>query len=85
MLPLILQLPNDEKNLYKTVLTTVMEEPCDFETTDFYKIPAMDVLNLVAERKVFLEKGIAYVTETQLADVMYAEFQRRFEMELQVC
>lgn len=56
----------------------------DFENTDFYELPFDEVVDLVSDRKVFLNKGVAYVPQSDLMTVFLAHFRSNLAVELNV-
>jgi hypothetical protein len=47
----------------------------NYNTTDYYKVPFMDVLQLVSRREVYLEGGHAYVSRTKIISIVEGKFR----------
>jgi len=47
----------------------------NYNTTDYYKVPFMDVLQLVSRREVYLEGGHAYVSRTKILSIVEGKFR----------
>ncbi|KAJ8687034.1 hypothetical protein QAD02_022828 [Eretmocerus hayati] len=54
----------------------------DFENMDFYELPFEEVVDLVADRKVYLKKGIAYVPHSDLSVVFVTHYRSNLFVEL---
>lgn len=54
------------------------------ETKDFYKVPFTDVLPLVRNRRVYLEKGYAYIPMSDLVVCIQAKFRSHLNEALNV-
>ena len=51
----------------------------------YYKVKWTRVPDLVEKRKVVLKGGMAYVPAVEQASIVYQEFQRHLEKDLEVC
>lgn len=49
---------------------------------EFYKVPFENAIELVAQRKVFVQKGFAYVPVTDLVSLLVGEFRARLSKSL---
>ena len=56
----------------------------DIDSTNFYKMPFNDVIDLVSDKKVYLHKGFAYVPQTELLSVFVVLFRQLLSVELEV-
>lgn len=73
----------EEKEERREVLIdSTAKDITDFDSVNFYKIPFGDVLDLVADRKVYLHKGLAYVPESELLSVFVATYRHHLTTEL---
>uniref|UniRef100_A0A0N7Z9R0 DNA primase large subunit n=1 Tax=Scylla olivacea TaxID=85551 RepID=A0A0N7Z9R0_SCYOL len=52
------------------------------EGMTFYKVPFLDTLELVRQRKVFLKQGYAYVPETDLATLVTSSFRSKLSHDM---
>ena len=57
----------------------------DFENTDFYELPFDEVVDLIADRRVYVHRGVAYVPQNDLNTVFIAHFKSNIAVELNVC
>jgi len=58
--------------------------PLQFSSMDYYKVPFSEVLPLVATRKVFLEKGFAYVSRDNISSVLVGRFRSSLSKSLTI-
>ncbi|XP_064626555.1 DNA primase large subunit-like [Lineus longissimus] len=79
-------IPDKEKNEMRQSLidSTYDMTSSKLETTDYFKVPFTEVLDLVRGRKVFLNKGQAYVPRTELASVIQSVFRTNLSHSLAV-
>lgn len=47
----------------------------NFESTEFYKVPFLQALQLIGPRQVYLERGMAYIPITRLLHIITARFE----------
>lgn len=55
-----------------------------FDTTDFYKVPFVDVCSLVKNRRVYLNKGFAYIPSSDLVVCVATAFRAHLSESLAV-
>jgi len=53
-----------------------------FESTEFYKVPFTDVLDLVAKREVLVEAGSAYVSHTSILSIVEGRYRASLSKSL---
>jgi len=53
-----------------------------YESMEFYKVPFMDVPKLVAQRRVFLERGYAYVSRENVSCIVEEQFRSSLSKSL---
>lgn len=79
------QVPHDQKNaLREQLLAAAPYLTKSFETESYYRVHWTKVSDLVEKRRVFLEKGMAYVPVSQQISLVLAEFSRRLDAALEV-
>ena len=71
-------------SLYGLAQTKMAAATKAFKRMDFYKVPFMDVLPLVSKRKVYIEKGFAYVPRSQLATLIQGAFRAKLSKDLSI-
>lgn len=54
----------------------------NYNTTDYYKVPFMDVLPLVSRREVYLEGGHAYVSRDKILSIVEGKFRTALSKSL---
>ncbi|XP_039252683.2 DNA primase large subunit-like [Styela clava] len=52
------------------------------QSTNFYKVPFTDVLNLVSSRRVFINSGYAYVPQSELISIISTRFREHLSKAL---
>ncbi|XP_002739991.1 DNA primase large subunit-like [Saccoglossus kowalevskii] len=62
---------------YNTSVTTV-------ENTDYFKVPFVEALDLVKSRKVYLERGYAYVPRSDLVSIVLSAFRAHLSHSLAI-
>lgn len=78
-------MPQDQKNaLREQLLSAAPYLSKSFETESYYRVHWTKVSDLVEKRRVFLEKGMAYVPVSQQISLVLAEFSRRLDAALEV-
>ncbi|KAF8308412.1 DNA primase, large subunit [Clavulina sp. PMI_390] len=81
-----IRVENDEKMMYKSQLmaaTSAIRDDNDFAEETFYKVPWTKVTDLVAQRRVFLRGGYAYVPSALQSSIIFAEFSSRLTRALE--
>ncbi|KAI8495807.1 DNA primase large subunit [Branchiostoma belcheri] len=70
-------IPEEEKRALRDDLKSSSYEMKGdkFETTDFYKVPFQEALDLVRARKVYLKKGYVYVPGSELVSIILSSFR----------
>lgn len=53
-------------------------------STDYYRVPFTQVLDLVRLRKVYLQDGAAYITSTDIISVLLTLYRSRLSHDLSV-
>lgn len=85
LIPYFLQVSSSEKNALKTKLLEAnpfLSKTFDGES--YFRVHWTKVADLVAHRRVYLEKGQAYVPMSQQISLVLAEFQSRLDKQLEV-
>jgi len=54
----------------------------NYNNSDYYKVPFMDVLQLVSRRGVYLEGGYAYVSRTKILSIVEGKFRTSLSKNL---
>lgn len=54
----------------------------NYNNSDYYKVPFMDVLQLVSRREVYLEGGYAYVSRTKILSIVEGKFRTSLSKNL---
>ena len=54
----------------------------NYNTTDYYKVPFMDVIQLVSRREVYLEGGHAYVSRTKILSIVEGKYRMSLSKSL---
>ncbi|CAG2068540.1 unnamed protein product [Timema podura] len=72
-----LGIPAEEKSRLRDCLyeSTHMLSSVQVETYEFYRIPFLDVLDLVRARKCFLSSGYAYIPSVDFISVLSSKFR----------
>ncbi|XP_043283186.1 DNA primase large subunit-like [Venturia canescens] len=73
----------DEKNRLKHGIAPLMDDPSKFDVTTFYKVSAVEVPELLRTRSVHLEKGIAFLSRSQLRPFIHYRFTRILSKHLE--
>ncbi|KAF8324690.1 eukaryotic and archaeal DNA primase, large subunit-domain-containing protein [Cantharellus anzutake] len=71
-----------KRQLMDTTFSIRTEE--DFAKENFYRVPWTKVTDLVAQRRVFLKRGHAYVPSTLQSSIIFQEFQARLANALEL-
>jgi DNA primase large subunit len=74
---------NPLEDVYIANVAFSKEMSTSFTKTNFYKIPFAEVSGLVRARKVFVKKGIAYVTQKNLISALTTKFQQELQAKLE--
>ncbi|XP_015589033.1 DNA primase large subunit-like [Cephus cinctus] len=53
----------------------------NIDTTDFYKLPFQNVIDLIRSRKVYLNKGMAYIPQKELVSIFVTYFKRHLKSQ----
>ncbi|KAI8482403.1 DNA primase large subunit [Branchiostoma belcheri] len=79
-------IPEEEKKALRDDLKSSSYEMKGdkFETTDFYKVPFQEALDLVRARKVYLKKGYVYVPGSELVSIILSSFRGNLSKALAV-
>ncbi|XP_035665558.1 DNA primase large subunit-like [Branchiostoma floridae] len=79
-------IPEEEKKALRDELKSSSYEMKGdkFETTDFYKVPFQEALDLVRARKVYLKKGYVYVPQSELVSIILSAFRENLSKALAV-
>ena len=54
----------------------------NYNNSEYYKVPFMDVLQLVSRREVYLEGGYAYVSRTKILSIVEGKFRTSLSKNL---
>lgn len=80
-----IQVPTDQKlALREQLLAAAPYLTKNFESESYYRVHWTKVSDLVEKRRVYLEKGMAYVPVSQQISLVLAEFSRRLDLALEV-
>lgn len=79
-------IPKEEKErlLPKLIASSRDPNPLTLQSTDFYKVPFTEALDLVKGRKVYLEKGWAYVPHSDLVSIILSVYRAHLSHALAV-
>lgn len=80
----IFQISTEEKTELMDKLNNSSYKDIDVCNLDYYKLPYTDVLDLIHDRKVFVQKGMAYVPQTDLISVFVTAFKKSLSADLLV-
>lgn len=80
------QLTDDDKKAHAAALTAVHGHQRDWrlDAETFYKVPWMDVPDLVGQRRVVVSAGFALVSDKDQLSLVLREFEQRLERALEV-
>lgn len=54
----------------------------NYLTTDYYQVPFVDVMTLVAKREVYVEAGLAYVSRSKILSIVEGKFRMSLSRSL---
>jgi len=54
----------------------------NYLTTDYYQVPFVDVMTLVAKREVYVEAGLAYVSRSKILSIVEGKFRTSLSRSL---
>lgn len=54
----------------------------NYQTTDFYQVPFVDVMTLVSRREVYIEAGYAYVSRSKILAIVEGKFRTSLSKSL---
>ncbi|KAJ8913660.1 hypothetical protein NQ315_007377 [Exocentrus adspersus] len=66
------------------IVSTAGITEVSFEGTDFYKVPMGEVVSLVRNRRVFLQKGYAFIVTSDLVVCVLSKFRSQLSQSLTV-
>eukprot|EP00047_Mylnosiga_fluctuans_P006135 m.245055 g.245055 ORF g.245055 m.245055 type:complete len:521 (-) comp14592_c0_seq1:83-1645(-) len=72
----------EEKMAHKQALSALGRLGADIESTDYYKVPFEDALELVRSRRTFLSEGVAYVAREDMFSITVGVFRSRLSSHL---
>lgn len=73
---------SEKLRLRSSLLATDETTIGQYEAMEFYKVPFMDVPKLVAQRRVFLERGHAYVSRDNISCIVEEQFRSSLSKSL---
>ncbi|XP_072026897.1 DNA primase large subunit-like [Amphiura filiformis] len=73
-----------ERLLPKLIASSRDPNPLTLQSSDFYKVPFTEALDLVRGRKVYLEKGWAYVPHSDLVSIIISAYRAHLSHALAV-
>jgi len=62
--------------------STSNKKEYNYNTTDFYKVPFVDVMALVSRREVYIEAGYAYVSRSKILSIVEGKFRTSLSKSL---
>ena len=66
---------DDEPRIEGQARLTKDEEDQEFQRTTFFKVPYLQVIDLVRSRRIYVHEGVAYVPERRLVNIVVNRFK----------
>lgn len=81
----LFQIPEEEKKkiLLKLIHAAAFHSN-KVDSSEYYKIPFTDALDLVRQRKVYLQAGFAYIPADELVSIVTAMFRAHLSLTMTV-
>jgi len=72
----------EEKKKILLKLMNTSSHPSRVDNTEYYKVPFTDALDLVRQRKVYLQAGFAYIPADELVSIITASFRSHLSLAM---
>ena len=78
------QIQEEEKKKILLKLMSTSSHPGRVDSVEYYKVPFTDALDLVRQRKVYLQAGFAYIPADELVSIITASFRSHLSLAMTV-
>ena len=78
------QIQEEEKKKILLKLMNTSSHPSRVDSVEYYKVPFTDALDLVRQRKVYLQAGFAYIPADELVSIITASFRSHLSLAMTV-